>query len=231
MTYGDPSGDRDLLPDSGQLRQVRQIFSNAMSGYPLAVTNNWVKADIKQADTKFLFEWNKYKEVNDEILSAGGISGIIVSGVSDDGSTFASAQVSMQTAATRIQEARKAFCEMMDKLNHRMMEDMKIEGRRNFKDVPSFRFMPLDMQGVKSLQNTCETLWKYGLVSDETMLNTHGYSLTQEKELRMKEIKDGVDNILAPRETQRENALTDRNGEIGRPQLTDDERTSDPENA
>ncbi|MBQ8616409.1 MAG: hypothetical protein IJX67_05835 [Oscillospiraceae bacterium] len=49
--------------------------------------------------------------MNAEILSAGGISGIIVSGRAEDGSNFASAQVSMQTAAIRIKQARDNFCE------------------------------------------------------------------------------------------------------------------------
>lgn len=233
VTYGDPENDKDLLPDAKQLNQVRSIFSKAMSGYPLAVTNNWAKAEIHQADTKFLFEWDKYKEVDNEILSAGGISGIIVSGVSSDGSTFASAQVSMQTAAARIQMARDAFCEMMNKLNRRMVEDMRLEGRKSLKDIPKFTFMPLDMQGVKSLQTACETLWKHGLVSNETLLNTHGYSIVHEKELREKEMKNGTDAVLAPREAQREMAKN-QDEEVnkgGRPEMTDEERTSDPESA
>ena len=64
-----------------------------------------------QPDTKEMFDDDKYRDVNAEILSAGGISGIIVSGRAEDGSNFASAQVSMQTAAIRIKQARDNFCE------------------------------------------------------------------------------------------------------------------------
>ena len=54
-----------------------------------------VKATVIQPDTKEMFDDDKYRDVNAEILSAGGISGIIVSGRAEDGSNFASAQVSM----------------------------------------------------------------------------------------------------------------------------------------
>ena len=42
-----------------------------------------------------------------------------VTGVSEDGSTFASAQVSTQTAEARINSMRDEFCEMMTKINKR----------------------------------------------------------------------------------------------------------------
>ena len=97
VKYGDPKNE--VLPDVGALTQVSKIFMNAMTGSALAVTNNWCNANVIQPKTDDVFEYDKYKGVNSDILSAGGISGIIVSGRSEDGSTFASAQVSMQTAA------------------------------------------------------------------------------------------------------------------------------------
>ena len=111
VTYGQIGTDDDFLPDAQQLNAVNTLFRRAMSGNALAVTNPYAKAEVIQADTKDMFQYDKYREVNAEILSAGGISGIIVSGRTDDGSTFASAQVSMQTAAMRIKQARDNFCE------------------------------------------------------------------------------------------------------------------------
>lgn len=109
VTYGDPK--EDILPDINALNQVNSLFRRAMTGNALATTNHLVKATVVQADTKNMFDHDKYREVNAEILSAGGISGIIVSGRAEDGSNFASAQVSMQTAAMRIKQARDNFCE------------------------------------------------------------------------------------------------------------------------
>lgn len=199
------------------------------------VTNHLAKAEVVQAKLDDLFQWDKYKDVNQDILSAGGVSGILVSGVSEDGSTFASAQVSMNTAAARIDAARLEFCEIMNQVNERLRED--IAGTYNLKEAPKFGFKPLDMAGQKALRETCQALWEKGLVSTKTMMETHGYSLDVEKAQRAKESTDGTDETLMPRDAT--NAATDgasesadgEDGKVGRPEMTDDERHSDPDAA
>ena len=109
VTYGDAKSD--IMPDITALNAVNALFRRAMTGSALATTNHLCKATVIQPDTKEMFDDDKYRDVNAEILSAGGISGIIVSGRAEDGSNFASAQVSMQTAAIRIKQARDNFCE------------------------------------------------------------------------------------------------------------------------
>lgn len=234
VTYGDPDNNMDLMPDATQLAQVRRIFSKAMSGSPLAVTNNWCKAETIQTDTRSLFEWDKYKEVNTELLSAGGISGIIVSGVSQEGSTFASAQVSIQTAVTRIKQAQKNFCEMMDKINLRLNGVEGGVSRSARSKIPRFTFMPLDLTGSKALQETCMKLWQQGVVSTQTLLDTHGYDMEQEYGRKKDEDAKGVTDVLSRSpEKPNEPAEPETDGEDGRgrPEMTDEERHSDPGNA
>ena len=198
-----------------------------MSGFPLAVTNHLAKASLVQLDLDDLFQWNKYKDVNNDILSAGGVSGIIVSGLSEDGSTFASAQVSMQTAETRINAARDEFCEMMTKINEKLTEF--IQGTYNLKEIPEFKFQPLSMEGKKALREKCIDLWKQGVVSTKTMMDTNGYSYEAERTQREKESSDGTDEIFVSRDTQ-QTANTSDSSETkqGRPTKDDSERTSDP---
>ena len=83
VTYGDDK--QEMLPEMNQLRETRNIFSRAMNNYPLAVTNYLAKATVVQPDLDNLFQFDKYKDVNNDILSAGGISGILVRGISEDG--------------------------------------------------------------------------------------------------------------------------------------------------
>lgn len=109
VTYGDDK--QDIMPDITALNAVNALFRKAMTGSALATTNHLCKAQVIQPDTKEMFDEDMFRDVNSEILSAGGISGIIVSGRAEDGSNFASAQVSMQTAAMRIKQARDNFCE------------------------------------------------------------------------------------------------------------------------
>lgn len=222
VRYGDDKKGADMLPDRNQLTQIRRIFSTAMNGFPLAVTNQLAKADFVQADINDLFQWDKYKEVNNDILSAGGISGVLVSGVSEDGLTFASAQVSMQTAEARINAARDEFCDIMTRINARLTEE--IQGTYNLKEIPEFRFMPLDMSGKKALREQCLNLWQQGVVSTKTMMEAHGYSIDTESKQREKEKSDGYDDTLSPRGT-----TASSENKAGRPTLDDSERTSDPE--
>lgn len=231
VQYGESSKTSDILPDEAQLSKVRRIFVNAMSGTPLAVTNHLAKASTVQFDMDDLFQWDKYKGVNNDILSAGGISGVLVSGLVEDGSTFASAQVSMETAEARINAVRDEFCEMMTKINARLAEE--ISGTYNLKEPPEFHFQPLSMEGKKALREKCIELWEKGVVSTKHMLDLQGYSLEVERETRESEKKDGTDESMLPRDIGNNTYINvDKSTQsVGRPVKDDSERTSDPESA
>lgn len=238
VQYGDEKKGADMLPDINQLRETRNIFSKAMNNFPLAVTNKLAKAEVVQPDLDNLFQFDKYKDVNNDILSAGGVSGLLVAGLSTDGSTFASAQVSMQTVSARIDACRDEICELMNKINVCIQEELENTHAYNVSKVPEFNFMPLDMAGKKALREACKELWLKGLVSTKTMLNEQGYSVEHEKALREAEAKDGTDEVLVPREiTNQQNTQENSDSKptskstVGRPELNTDERTSDPENA
>lgn len=240
VTYGDSTKGQDMLPDGDQLREVRSIFSSAMSNNPLAVTNHLAAAKIIQADLSDLYQWPLYDQVNADILAAGGVAGIIVNGNSEDGSTFASAQVSMQAAASRISAARAEFERFMNKVNQRLVEDLKLVRTNNLKDIPEFHFVPIDMNGEKAFRETCEKLWQQGLVSTRTLLESSGFNMAKEKMRREAESKDGTDEVLVSRQMQTKAAQdnTDDKSEdgekkntVGRPKMDNDERHSDPDNA
>lgn len=253
INYGDEKKGADMLPEINQLRETRNIFSRAMNNFPLAVTNQLAHAHVVQPDLDNLFQFDKYKDCNNDILSAGGISGLLVAGLSTDGSTFASAQVSMQTAAARIEACRDEVCDLMNKINVCIQEELANTHVYNVSQVPEFTFMPLDMAGKKALREACEKLWKEGVVSTETLMTSYGYSIERESARRKHEDSSGLDETLAPRtvadqkaQMKMEQSLkpaievkeeepkqedTVEETKIGRPEMTDDERTSDPEAA
>lgn len=225
VTYGDP--DNKVLPTIEALGAVQGLFRQAMTGSALAVTNNWCKATVIQPKTDDVFEYDKYKAVNADILSAGGISGVIVSGRSEDGSTFASAQVSMQTAAIRIKQAKDNFCEVMNRVNMRLNgSNMYLPHSAN-ENVPRFTFPPVDLTGNKAFQDACMKLWEKGMLSNETLLQTYGYDMGQEVERRKTEEASGVTETLTPPKTNN-SSESDEETKVGRPTLDDSERNSDP---
>lgn len=230
VTYGDSTKGQEMLPDGEQLRQVRAIFASAMQNNPLAVTNHLVEAKVIQADLSDLYQWPLYTQVNADILAAGGIAGIIVNGNSEDGSTFASAQVSMEAAANRIDAARGEFERFMNKVNQRLVEDLRLTHTNNLKDIPEFHFVPIDK---KAFCEACEKLWQQGLVSTKTFMETVGFNLSKEKERRKTEASDGTDEIMVARQMQQAAANSDdvENPGAGRPKMSDEERHSDPDNA
>ena len=175
-----------------------------------------------------MFEYDKYKGVNADILSAGGISGIIVSGRSEDGSTFASAQVSMQTAAMRIKQAKDNFCEMMNKINRRLNGSSSSMPHSAEEHIPRFTFPPVDLSGSKAFQDACFKLWKEGVVSHQTLLQTYGYDIGQEVERKKQEISSGITEIMKPEKDKGEESPNEESATIGRPTLDDSERKSDP---
>lgn len=226
VTYGDDKNE--VLPTVNDLNMVSSLFRQAMTGTALAVTNNWCTAKVIQPDTNDMFEYDKYKGVNADILSAGGISGVIVSGRSEDGSTFATAQVSMQTAAIRIKHARDNFCEMMNKINRRLNSRGGSAMPHSASDkIPVFTFPPVDLAGNKAFQESCYKLYTNGVISKETLLQTHGYDIKQEVERRKNEATNGTDEILATPNTEKENE-PQQESVMGRPTLDDNERMSDP---
>ena len=185
VTYGDSKSD--IMPDITQLNAVNTLFRRAMTGSALATTNHLCKAEVIQPDLNEMFSDDKYRDVNAEILSAGGISGIIVSGRAEDGSNFASAQVSMQTAAMRIKQARDDFCELMNRVNERLNGKHGSITHSAPGNIPQFTFPPVDLTDSQKFQEVCRDLWQKGVVSTRTMLQAHGYDMDQELERKKQE--------------------------------------------
>lgn len=230
VRYGNEKTDNpNLMPNREELTAVNNIFRRAMSvgnSTPLATTNHYAKAEVIQADTKDLFEYDKYKFVNAEILAAGGISGIIVSGRAEDGSNFASAQVSINTADKRIELARKNFCELMNKINRRVNGGAIT--RSSSDKVPEFTLVPIDLSGNAKFEKTCFELWQQGCLSDQTLLQNHGYDYKQEVTRMQDEQNSGSHALFTKyKTTPTEDADETAKSKIGRPELSDEERTSD----
>lgn len=222
VTYGDPKSD--IMPDITQLNAVNSLFRRAMTGSALATTNHLCKAEVVQPDLNEMFSDDKYRDVNAEILSAGGISGIIVSGRAEDGSNFASAQVSMQTAAMRIQQARDDFCELMNRVNERLNGKHGSITHSAPGNIPQFTFPPVDLTDSQRFQEVCRDLWQKGVVSTRTLLQTHGYDMDQEMER-----KKGEGPVTPPVENPAAQDASNRGEDKqGRPEVDDTERNSDP---
>lgn len=254
VKYGDKEGH--IGPNEETLSKVRNGFRKAMTGTALVVTDAFCEANFYQPDLEDLFRYDKYASVNSQILAAGGVSEIMVSGNTSDSSTFATAQVSMQTAAIRIKSARQKFCAMMNRINRRLNE-LHLKGLPHMSDdrIPEFTYPPVDLNGSQKLQEACKALYEKGLVSKQTMLDSYGLDIEQEIARRKREASNGTDaTLIKPdivqdmiveevpegkstyvrdgktyyRSSRKEETEEKEETTLGRPTLSVEERSSDP---
>lgn len=231
VTYGDDN--EEVLPTTSTLSKIGAMFKSAMTGGALAVTNHHAKAVVVQPKTDDVFANEKYSGVNQDILAAVGISGIIINGSTSDGSSFASAQVSTQTVAIRVRRAKNKFCAIMDKINQRVniagSGKMTHSAQRN---VPKFRFPPTDVNGMKQVQQAAKYLWQKGNLSTQTLMDAYGFDMLQQVEKKSAEQANGIHDVLAPSDKddcKTNPTSTVSKGKRGRPTMDDSQRHSDPQ--
>ena len=232
-TYGDSKND--VLPTREDLMAIATMMQSALTGSSLAVGNNWLDAKFVEADMRDLFEFDIYGNVNKALLSAGGLSSIVVTGDGGTGSSFATASLNVQTAALRIKNAKDNFARMMNKVNARLNGHRGAMPYAAADRVPEFTFAPTDLQGNKAFQETCMKLWKEGVLSHQTMLDAYGMDLKQEVERRKTEMEAGYDDVFVPpaqrvEQTQEAEQQADEPVQ-GRPKLDETERNSDEANS
>ena len=230
-TYG--NAQHDVLPTATDLNAVGGMMKNAITGSGLAVGNCFLDAKFVESDMRDLFEFDVYKNVNSALLDAGGLSSIVVTGTAGAGSSFATANLNVQTAALRIKHAKESFARMMNKINASLnggLMPYAAPGR-----IPEFLFPPTDLSGNKAFQETCLKLWEKGTLSQKTLMESYGIDIKQEAERRKSEIQDGYDKIfVAPAKrsdaSEQKEEITETPVQ-GRPKLDDTERHSDEANS
>lgn len=202
-----------VVADRGQLVQLDALVKKAMSTTSLATTNDLVDIKFIQADVRYMLESNLYGDVNNQLLSAVGVSGVMVNGVSEGNSSYANAQVSMDTVPLRIKQAQDGFANIMTEVNVQLVKDMHVKCHRALE----FVYDPMDLKNTTKLQEACLNLWKEGVVSTRTMVEAHGLDIEQERERLVIERRNGTNAIMKPRNEGTEEKETETSGKVGRP--------------
>lgn len=233
VQVGDKDKDAGVIkPDRRHLESAAQAFNQGLRGGQQVVTPWYCKAQFITVDTSTLFDKDKYAEVNREILSAYGISGVISMGQQEAGS-YGQAKLSLDTAALRIEWAQSTIEQMMRKVNERLAKRLS---RVSIKDIPDFQFPHVDLTRDGSFAEAVYKLWMQGMVSDRTLLDTYELDIAQESERRTVEKRDGTEELFSPRQNAYTSNTTSTasstgEGQAGRPALSDNERSSDPANS
>lgn len=219
--------DSQIVVDVPILNAVQSITKQAMKASGgLATTQDTVSYEVITPKLDYLFDDDKYKGPNTEILGALGINDTVSSG-SDTSVSFGSSQISTKMVSLRITQARKSFCELMNRILRVVNGADFGLPRSNESKMPQFTMPTADLTQVASFQNACKQLWDSGVLSNETLLKNYGIDVDTEFEKKKKEIESGQDEVF----TKPGSKTNNNEGTIGRPTLDDSERQSDPGNS
>jgi hypothetical protein len=205
VKVGNKEGETGInTPTAEHITQMYSTFEKALQGGKQAVTPWYVDASFVTVDTKTLFDKDKYQSVNNEILSACGISGVVVNGQQESGS-YGSAKLSLQTATIRIRQNQMNVSEMMNKVLLRLADRIP---RISTKNIPTFEFPDADLTDDGKFAESAFKLWQQGVVSNQTMLDSFGFDITQELERKTSEAKEDQSSVFIPPQ----NAFTSNTG-------------------
>lgn len=228
--------DSQVVVDVPILNAVQNITKQAMKASGgLATTQDTVTYEVVTPKLDFLFEDDKYKNPNTEILGALGINDAVSSG-SDTSVSFGTSTISTKMVSLRITEARQSFCELMNRILRVVNGADFGLPRSNENKLPKFVMPKADLTQVAAFQNACKQLWDSGVLSNETLLKNYGINVETEFEKKKKEIAAGHRDVFVKPGTNpvAQNTNTDSGDEdnpVGRPTMDDGERQSDPGNS
>ena len=225
--------DSNIVVDTPILNAVLGITKNAMkAGSGVAITNDCVKYQVIQPDMDHFYEADKYKTVNESILSAYGINASVSSG-NDSSVSFGTSQISTKLVSMRINAARQSLCKLMNRIMRAVNGSPYGLPRSNDRKIPTFVIPTSDLTQVAAFQNECMKLYEKGVLSTKTLLDAYHVDIDTEFERKKKEIADGkADVFVAPgKTTSGDSNNNDEEAEIGRPRMDDSERNSDEGNA
>ena len=227
--------DSNIVVDRPILDAILGITKGAMkAGAGVAITNDCVKYEVIQPDMDHFYEADKYRNVNESILSAFGINATVSSG-SDNAVSFGTSQISTKLVSMRINAARQSLCKLMNKIMRAVNGSPYGLPRSNESKIPTFCMPTTDLTQVAAFQTECMNLYEKGVLSARTLLDAHGVDIDTEFERKKEELKSGMTDVfVAPGKsatTTTNNPSGDEDVPVGRPTLDDNERQSDPGNS
>ena len=233
VTVGAPP-DGAVVSDNNILSTVQALVKKAMTaGGGIFTSNDLVKTEFIQVDVDHMWDKSKYEDVNNEILGALGISSSVTSG-NDASISYGSSQVSTRLVSLRISAARKAFCELMNRIIRAVNGSPYGLPRSTSDKLPVFTMPISDLTKVAAFQEQCMKLWESGSISRRTLLAAHGVDIDMEYELKKKEQDDGYDDVFGTQGTNNQDNDDNQSGgdgKVGRPKMDPSERNSPEDNA
>lgn len=170
------------------LDRVAELLRTPNKAYTLIWDHTLdVKFHKPEAD---LFDPEKYKQANEDILAGYGIVRQIIS---NENSSYAGQAVSIKSLIGWLESGRADVERWIER------EYQKIAKENNLDSYPRVKFKKITISDEKSIQGTLFNLYDRSIISAESLLDNFGYSLDMEVDRLKEEQELQKEGLLIPK--------------------------------
>lgn len=184
-------GDKDHIASRGQIAQLGAIFSNPTKTMTV-VWNHTLQIEVITPGKAEWLDSGKYKEVNENIRSAFGISSVLTGTGNESSGGGNGAYLSIKGFLGNLIEGRQSI------LAWRKNEYRYIAEKMGHKIIPTPKFRPLALGDEIREKQVIATLVRDAVISRETAIEGMGYDPTTELANLEKESKLRDKGIYPP---------------------------------
>lgn len=160
-------GDKDFPADDNDLKAIAELFQTPSKAYTV-FWNHTLNVQFHKPEGLDTLTADKYKQVNDDILSGLGVSRILLDGGSGSQSNTSSSWISMLSFIERLDNARS-------KVKHWLESEYKrIAMENGFKTYPRVRFNKMNLREDTYIRDVLLAMYDRGLVDEEDILTEVG---------------------------------------------------------
>ncbi|WP_336784154.1 phage minor head protein [Paenibacillus illinoisensis] len=160
-------GDKDYPATDEDLKAIAELFQTPNKAYTV-FWNHTLKVQFHKPEGLDTLTADKYKQVNEDILSGLGVSRILLDGGNGSQSNTSSSWISMLSFIERLDNARA-------KVKHWLESEYKrIADENGFKTYPRVRFNKMNLREDTYIRDVLLAMYDRGLIDEEDILTEVG---------------------------------------------------------
>lgn len=185
--YGKEGEKRPATP--GQLNQMADMLLTPVNVKTMLWGSTDVEISTAYPPVESILGTEKYKTVDNDILSAYGVSQVIVNG--GEGGNYSNSFLSVKTLMEKLETIRAEVRKWLEKELYRIMQAF------GWKKMPVIHFEQMNLRDETAEKQVLLSLFDRHALSTETMLDAVGRDINIEKSRMEKEKKLGLD-VISP---------------------------------
>lgn len=157
-------GNDNYPADDSDLEAIAELFQTPNKAYSV-FWNHTLNVRFHKPEGIDTLTQDKYKQVNDDILSGLGISRVLIDG---QGSNFSTAWISILSLIERLENSRKKVKKWIEDEYRRIAEE------NGLKTFPTIRFNRVNLREDNYIRDVLIAMYDRGLLDEENILTETG---------------------------------------------------------